>query len=103
MTKIMLFCCAGMSTSLLVSRMQKAAEVRGIEAKIWAVSQAEYENAMKECDVCLLGPQVKYLLKAAQKVGEQNHVPVAVISNIDYGMIDGEKVLNFALSLKEDK
>lgn len=99
MTRIMLFCCAGMSTSLLVSKMQKAAEKKGIEAKIWAVSQAEYENGMKECDVCLLGPQVKYLLKSAQKVGEENNVPVAVISSIDYGMVDGEKVLNFALSL----
>mgnify|MGYP000863663396 CR=1 FL=1 len=103
MIKIMLFCCAGMSTSLLVTKMQKAADKRGIEAKIWAVSQAEYENEMKNCDVCLLGPQVKYLLKTAQKVGEQNNVPVAVISPIDYGMVDGNKVLDFALSLKKGK
>lgn len=103
MTRIMLFCCAGMSTSLLVSKMQKAAEKRGIEAKIWAVSQAEYERSMAECDVCLLGPQVKYMLKAAKKVGEENNVPVEVIPSIDYGMINGEKVLDLALSLVEKK
>lgn len=95
----MLFCCAGMSTSLLVNKMQIAANKRGIDVKIWAVSQAEYENGMKECDVCLLGPQVKYLLGAAKEFADKNNVPVAVIPSIDYGMIDGEKVLDLALSL----
>ena len=33
MVKIMLACSAGMSTSLLVTRMQKAAEERGLDAK----------------------------------------------------------------------
>jgi len=35
---IMLVCSAGMSTSLLVTKMQKAAEDRGMEADIFAVS-----------------------------------------------------------------
>ena len=38
MLKIMLACSAGMSTSLLVTRMQKSADERGIECKIWAVN-----------------------------------------------------------------
>ena len=37
MVKIMLACSAGMSTSLLVTRMEKAAAERGLECKIWAV------------------------------------------------------------------
>ena len=35
---IMLVCSAGMSTSLLVTKMQKAAEEKGMEADIFAVS-----------------------------------------------------------------
>jgi len=55
MRKIMLFCAAGMSTSLLVSKMQKEAEARGInDLKIWAVSVSEYEREIGTVDVCLL-------------------------------------------------
>ena len=38
---IMLVCSAGMSTSLLVTKMQKAAEAKGLEADIFAVSASE--------------------------------------------------------------
>ncbi|MGC4431352.1 PTS sugar transporter subunit IIB, partial [Streptococcus suis] len=37
MKHIMLVCNAGMSTSMLVTKMQKAAEETGGEATIWAV------------------------------------------------------------------
>lgn len=36
---IMLACAAGMSTSLLVSKMQKAATEKGFDAEIFAVEQ----------------------------------------------------------------
>ena len=35
---ILLCCSAGMSTSLLVTKMEAAAKARGLEGKIWAVS-----------------------------------------------------------------
>ena len=38
MKRIMLVCAAGMSTSLLVTKMQAAAEAEGLEAEIFAVS-----------------------------------------------------------------
>ena len=60
---IMLVCSAGMSTSLLVTKMQKAAEDRGMEADIFAVSALD------------------------------------VINMADYGMMNGEKVLDQAISL----
>lgn len=34
---IMLVCASGMSTSLLVSKMKKAAEEKGVDAEIFAV------------------------------------------------------------------
>ncbi|MDU1483445.1 MAG: hypothetical protein E6908_11795 [Enterococcus faecalis] len=54
---IMLVCSAGMSTSLLVTKMQKAAEDRGMG------------------------------------------IPLDVINMADYGMMNGEKVLDQAISL----
>ncbi|MDU6233263.1 MAG: hypothetical protein E6615_06500 [Enterococcus faecalis] len=44
---IMLVCSAGMSTSLLVTKMQKAAEDRGMEADIFAVSASEADTNLE--------------------------------------------------------
>lgn len=41
MKTIMLVCSAGMSTSLLVSRMKAAADEKGVEADIFAISSSE--------------------------------------------------------------
>lgn len=41
MKTIMLVCSAGMSTSLLVSKMKAAADEKGVEADIFAISSSE--------------------------------------------------------------
>ena len=84
MKKILLCCAAGMSTSLLINKMKSEAEKRGIEVKIWAV---------------LLGPQVKYALTEAKKIAEENNINIDVINMVDYGMMNGAKVLDQALKL----
>lgn len=95
----MLVCSAGMSTSLLVTKMEKAAEERNLEATIFAVSEAEAPDNINKIDVLLLGPQVRFLESKFKKKLEPLGKPVAVINSIDYGMMNGEKVLNQALSL----
>ncbi|MBC1575894.1 PTS sugar transporter subunit IIB [Listeria booriae] len=99
MKTIMLVCSAGMSTSLLVTKMEKAAEERSLEATIFAVSEAEAPDNINKIDVLLLGPQVRFLESKFKKKLEPLGKPVAVINSIDYGMMNGEKVLNQALSL----
>lgn len=47
MENILLVCSAGMSTSLLVTKMQKAAEENEVECNIWAVSQSEAPEDLK--------------------------------------------------------
>jgi PTS system cellobiose-specific IIB component len=41
---IMLVCSAGMSTSLLVTKMEKAAADKGMDAEIFAVSASEADS-----------------------------------------------------------
>ncbi len=48
MKHIMLVCNAGMSTSMLVTKMQKAAEETGVEATIWAVPVSEADNEVAQ-------------------------------------------------------
>ena len=92
-----------MSTSLLVTRMEKAAAERGLECKIWAVSETqlltEYTN--EPADVILVGPQVRFRLNGI-KEQVKNAIPVDVIDMRTYGMMDGTKVLDQALKMIED-
>lgn len=99
MKNILLVCSAGMSTSLLVTKMQKAAEAKGIECHIEAVAEAEAINKIDNIDVLLLGPQVRFLLKKFQGLTDGKNIPVEVIETIAYGTMNGEKVLNRALEL----
>lgn len=97
MVNILLCCSAGMSTSLMVSKMQSNAEDRGIEATIWAVPEAEAEANAEKADVILLGPQVRFLLDKIRAVA--GGTPVDVIDMMAYGMMDAPKVLDQAIKL----
>ena len=67
MKKIVLLCAAGMSTSLLVTKMQAAADKSGFACEIRAYGVAQAPTVIPEADVVLLGPQVKYTLAKFQK------------------------------------
>ena len=103
MVTIRLFCAAGMSTSMLVAKMKKAAVSKGIEASIEAFPEGQMAKHLDGVDLALLGPQVGYALPNAKKVCEPKGIPVEVIPMVDYGMMNGEKVLEFALKLIENK
>lgn len=96
MKKILLACNAGMSTSMLVQKMRKAADSLGIEVEINAVSITQATDKIADVDIVLLGPQVKFQ-KAAVEKAAAGRTPVELIDMRDYGTMNGEKVLKFAL------
>ncbi|MEY8463497.1 PTS sugar transporter subunit IIB [Streptococcus merionis] len=101
MKTILLACAAGMSTSLLVTKMEKAAQEQDEAVKIYAVSVAEVDKelAQNKIDVVLLGPQVRYEEANMKEKLEPLGIPLAVINMQDYGMMNGAKVLQNALNL----
>lgn len=99
MVKIMLACSAGMSTSLLVTKMEAAAKEQNIEAQIWAISESKLAEEISKCDVLLLGPQVRYILGKAQEIAKPHNIPVEVINMMHYGTCNGKLVLERALEL----
>lgn len=99
MKKIMLVCSAGMSTSLLVQKMEKAAEERTMEVEIFASAESDAKRYYDSVDVVLLGPQVRFMLKKMTESLNKFNTPVAVIDSISYGTLNGEKVLDQAISL----
>lgn len=97
MKKILLVCNAGMSTSILVAKMKKAAEAGNMDVSIEAKSLSEAKAEISEADIVLLGPQIRYELNNVKKIA--GSVPVEAINMRDYGMMNGEKVLAHAMEV----
>lgn len=103
MKYITLVCNAGMSTSMVVKKMQESAASQGIEADIIAIPDAELDNRLQnhQIDVVLLGPQMRFLKNKIAKKLEPQGIPVEVIAPSDYGTLNGKNVLDQALKLAE--
>jgi cellobiose PTS system EIIB component len=96
---ILLCCAAGMSTSLLVTKMEKSALEQGKKLNIWAVPGDTVQNHIDQADVLLIGPQVRFMLPQLKKLGDEKGIPVDVINTVHYGTCDGVKVVEFAEKL----
>jgi len=94
--KIYLFCAAGMSTSLLVSKMREQATKHNVQVEIHAFPESMSGEKGPEADVILLGPQVGYM--HAEIAARFPTKPVAVIDTSMYGRIDGLSVLKVAIA-----
>ncbi|MCC3720035.1 PTS sugar transporter subunit IIB [Rouxiella badensis] len=99
MNKILLCCAAGMSTSMLVQRMEKYAAQNNIDVEINAIGFDEFSEQIQNYDCCLLGPQIKYKLAEFKQVCDSLNKPITVINTMDYGMMNGEKILNETLKM----
>lgn len=103
MKRIILACAAGMSTSLLVTRIEKEAVARGLEYQIYAIPEQnlreELQNYGQDVVVVLLGPQVRFKLEENKKLTDSYKLPIAVIDSVAYGTLNGAKVLDQALAL----
>lgn len=91
MRKIILLCGAGMSTSLLVKKIEMEAKRIKYDCTIEAHPVSEEEKYITSADITLLGPQIRYELNKLK-----NKYPNKIIEIIDmrmYGMLDGENIL----------
>lgn len=98
--EIYLFCSAGMSTSLLAKKMQGVADSYNLPIIVEAYSYSDIDKIVTEKNpsCILLGPQVKYMLEeVTEKYGKK--APVMVIDTMDYGSMNGEKVIKAAVKL----
>ena len=91
MKKILLVCNAGMSTSLLVTKMKEAASSMGLECEISAHPITEVKERGADCDIILLGPQVRFQLSKVKQMLPEKLVDVIDIQA--YGTMDGAKVI----------
>ena len=99
MAKTIMLVCSGNEHKFISNKMQK--EDRGMEADIFAVSASEADTNLenKEVNVLLLGPQVRFMKGQFEQKLQPKGIPLDVINMADYGMMNGEKVLDQAISL----
>lgn len=82
--KVLLVCAAGMSTSMLMKKMDSYAAENGIDLEVAARSFSELKDPKGEgYDCVLVGPQISY--QKDKIVKRANGLPVEVIPMKDYG------------------
>lgn len=99
MTRITLICGLGMSTSMLLEKMEEAAKDKEIEVAIRAIAEVKFQEVENDTDILLLGPQIGYLEEKFRAKYANSGIKIAVIDSVDYGMMNGKKVLEFALNM----
>ena len=89
--KILSICANGLSTSILMNKMQKWGKEKNIELEVRAVPMSEYLNVYKNFDCILIGPQISYQYNEIK--ANAIDVPVEKISPMDYGMSNVENIM----------
>ncbi len=98
--KILLVCAGGMSTGLLMKKMEAYAEDNEIDLTIDAVGLTEYEQVYSNYDIVLVGPQVSYRLA---EIKENTQLPCDTIPSFDYAVGNCENIMKLATKLLESK
>lgn len=91
--KVLLVCAGGMSTSILMKKMQAYCASKGEELEIEAIGKGDLEEHWRNYDCVLIGPQISYAL---DEIRESIDIPAEKIPTLDYGRGNAENVMKLA-------
>ncbi|MCI8598412.1 MAG: PTS sugar transporter subunit IIB [Lachnospiraceae bacterium] len=99
MRQILIVCGAGASSGFMAKNIRQELKKRGItgEYSFLARSDAELEEYIDEIDMLLLGPHLKYMYASMKEYCDGYKVPVYVIDQKAYGMLDGGAIVDFVI------
>ena len=99
--KILLICALGMSSSMLVDSMEKAAKDMGITLDMKAIPTAlflEERSRIEEYDIVLLAPQVRHFRGAVEEALKGHpKIPLQLIDHTIFALSQGEKLMGKVL------
>lgn len=98
--KILLVCAGGMSTSILMKKMEKYWAEQGMDLEIRAVGLGDLTEVSKKFDIVLVGPQVSYRLK---QIKEDTGLPTEAIPSYDYAIANVQNIMKLSKKLYEQK
>jgi len=101
MLKIALICQNGASTGLVVRKMKDYAQKNQIDVEITAFPDSMLSNIIDDKDLILIGPQVAFKKASFLSAFPDKVSKFAVVNTMDFGMMNGEKILKEAIALIE--
>lgn len=99
--KVLLCCGAGMSSGFLASKARKIAKKEKLTISIEARSQSEANELISTVDMLLLGPHYAPELNRFKQLAEPYGIPVLVIPQNIYAMLDGEGLIKLVMETME--
>lgn len=98
---VLLVCTIGMSSSMLISKMQQVIYEQDLPVKVMAISTQEALDYVKEhnTDLVLLSPQVRFMQEKFKTALQDKKSIVEIINMSDYGMLNSQNILQHALEL----
>ena len=96
--KVLLMCANGLSTGILMNKMNQWAKQNNEDLEVKAIPIDDYLSVYKDYDVLLVGPQMRYKIKDVQKAVTDR--PSAVINPSDYALGNVENIIKAVLQRK---
>ena len=82
--KILLMCANGLSTGILMNKMNQWAEQNNEDLEVKAIPIDDYLSVYKDYDVLLVGPQMRYKIKDVQKaVTDRPSAVIYALGNVE--------------------
>lgn len=97
MKRIRLFCAEGITTSFLLTSMREAAKNYDGEFEIEAFPESEMEKHLEQTDLAMLGPHVKYRYEIDKGICQKHNIPIVMIPEEFFGVMNGKEIFKFAL------
>lgn len=97
--KLIILCSWGATSSQLAKQVADAAKKRNIKLIADAAGTGEFKKQVSNYNVALLEPQVRHLKKEISKIADENHIPIDLVDQRAFALMDGDKVLDQVLHL----
>lgn len=95
--RIYLCCGGGLSSGFLAQKARAAAKKASIDALVEAKSESEVTQYLSKMDILCIGPHYEFRLQAFQDMAAPYQIPVIVIPEEIYSMLDGAALLAMAI------
>ncbi len=96
--RVVMVCAGGLSSSLVEAHLRRAAESRGIALDLRSMSVFVLEHleldTIPPLGAILVAPQVRFMRRGLERRVADLGIAVLVIDPMDFGMADGEAILD---------
>lgn len=96
--KILFVCAGGLSTSIIMKKINKYAVETGEDITVDAVGVGEVEDVWSKYDCILTAPQIR---NRVNEIKEEVQIPVGSMAPQDYAIGNAENIIKLAKSLFE--